>query len=267
MVGLFETAPIFGAVSFLGIFAKVHTPITYIVVSLFLLQLSACDWGDDKADKVSEKVDEGVQIVQDELVEHVIAPLLQPVVEGIFEVFAEDTLPPEPCAGPDKIVPIAANHPKLNNFTKHIVLTTPDSILSQVDQSFYIYETQDRMPLYFPYYLDYSETLGFFNLRKNYCDYSRLDSFNYRVNIDEIDQIQLIDQWLAVRTYDDDASFMSAEKFPIRYWLINLDTDDIYEFKTEAELQESAKAAHDLSIELLWHSEFVEFYEHGDFSQ
>ncbi|MBL4706593.1 MAG: hypothetical protein JKY54_18840, partial [Flavobacteriales bacterium] len=180
----------------------------YYGMILSCILLSSCNWVANKKEHVEKLVIEEVeqqiehieQRIDEEIEQHILPPIAEgiySILDGIFNSPYDSIEAAKDCAEerPNPLVPVSSTTIGETGYQYSIIADTPDSVLSHIDASFF--EVTDRhYPLTFPFFLKYSEILGYLSLDINYCKFSNLPSeygvFPYK----EIFQIGVHDQFL-----------------------------------------------------------------------
>lgn len=232
----------------------------FLIILLSILIISSCDFKKQK-NRVVKKVKKEVK-------EHVINPTLNAGVnltKGIIhEVLKEDTINYCENYRPNNIISISKDDKALSPITRRMVELTPDSLLKKINQPFFIQDSTKHLPLYFPYSLHYRNLLeGNFHLYMLYCPYSHLEDSDYWGINGDIDKIWVYDYWLAVRKWDSDQLLGMSNDLDVQFFLINMQTQETYEYNSEELLLKGAKEKIGKTAQLKTANEFLEWYNDG----
>lgn len=230
----------------------------YILI-LSCVLLNSCDWLENKKEQAEQKISE-------EIDEHV----LEPIAEGIYEIGEEIFNPPydslaaeEYCAElrPNPLRVASLQDISEIGYQNSVLANTPDSILPHIDASFFK-TTNTFFPLKFPYVLEYSGvTLDYFHIELGYCQFSDLPYQSVMFVCKEIFQLAMYEQYLMIITYDDDLSFMSPTRDGIKYYILNLNNHEHYEYFKQEDFDIARHDITNSNDSLMSPTDFIKWYE------
>lgn len=237
---------------------KIRTPLRKIII-FFCILLSSCNWLENKKEQAKQKINKTLD-------QQVYEPIREEVKEFTKDIFYptyDSTLAAEHCAElrPPLLRPASLKDVSKIGYQYSVFLNTPDSLLSHIDASFFR-PTEKFFPIRFPYSLVYSgETLDYFHLDINYCQYSDLSSPDKTYIYQEIFRLAIYNQYLAMITYDDDLSYMSPTKEGIKYHIINLDNNEHFKYLKQEDFEVDLQKRTQLNDTLLSNSDFIKWYK------
>ena len=237
---------------------KLRRSLHYTMISSCIL-INSCDWLENKKEQVEQKITE-------EIDQHIFEPISEEIHDFAEEIISpsyDSTAAAEYCdeLRPNPLKPVSLQNIPEIGYQYSVLSNTPDSVLSHIDASFFE-PTKNFFPLRFPYFLKYSgETLDYFHLNIGYCQFSDLPSQNGIFPYKEIFQLAISDQYLMIKTYDDDLSFMSPTKDGIMYYIIDLNHHEHFEYSNQEDFDMARHKLTNSNDSLMNSSDFIRWYE------